>query len=61
MAISLVQGSIAPRSSVRTARVLKPVGSLRTVDFRATGEYASYLRALGFEDVHVRRLKAVLH
>jgi arsenite methyltransferase len=38
------------------ARVLKPGGCLRITDFRTTGEFARWLRELGWGDVSVRNL-----
>jgi arsenite methyltransferase len=38
------------------ARVLKPGGRLRIADFRATGDYATWLRERGMSDVTVRNL-----
>ena len=38
------------------ARILKPGGRLRIADFRATGDYATWLRELGMRDVTVRNV-----
>ena len=38
------------------ARILKPGGRLRIADFRATGDYAKWLREQGMRDVTVRNL-----
>jgi ubiquinone/menaquinone biosynthesis C-methylase UbiE len=38
------------------ARVLKPGGRLRIADFRATGDYAKWLRELGMSGISVRNL-----
>jgi ubiquinone/menaquinone biosynthesis C-methylase UbiE len=38
------------------ARILKPGGRLRIADFRATGDYAKWLRELGMRDVTMRNL-----
>jgi arsenite methyltransferase len=37
-------------------RVLKPGGRLRIADFRATSDYATWLRERGMSDVTVRNL-----
>jgi arsenite methyltransferase len=44
------------RAVEQAARVLRPGGRLVIADFRATGEYAARLGALGLSDVRVRRL-----
>jgi SAM-dependent methyltransferase len=44
------------RAIAGAARVLRPGGRLRIVDFRATGDYVRWLRELGWSDVSVRNL-----